>query len=331
MTKILIIRFSSIGDIIQNMNVLGGLKKRFPDAEIHWITRKDMASFLAMDKRIDKVWAFDKNSGFKGLVKMGLELRAQKFDYVYDAHCNIRSAILNQIITPTLPYASRFAQRGKDRWKRFLLFNFRINKFPKPFKGAVSFQEPLNKWGVTDFVDNYKDWHFPTEYGDKWKNIINKTTITLVPSANWEMKRWPIEHWQQLIKLLPHNNFIILAGPSDTFCDEIAAAAPDRVTNLAGKSNLLESCYLVHQSNFVVSGDTGFLHAADLFNIPTVSIMGPTAFGYPNKSTSVNFETPLPCRPCTKDGRGKCSQQIYKRCLVEVTPQSVANHIMKTI
>ena len=80
--KFLIIRFSSIGDIIQCMTVVDGIKNHYPDAEIHWIARKDMSSFLAMDDRITKIWGFDRKAGFKGLWKQAKELKKEKFDYV---------------------------------------------------------------------------------------------------------------------------------------------------------------------------------------------------------------------------------------------------------
>lgn len=91
-TKILIIRFSSIGDIIQCMGIIGGLRRRFgTDAEIHWVTRKDMTGTLATDTRINRIWAFDKKTGLKGLLSIAVELRKERFDYIYDAHSNIRS------------------------------------------------------------------------------------------------------------------------------------------------------------------------------------------------------------------------------------------------
>ena len=90
MTKFLIIRFSSIGDIIQCMGIIGGIRERFADVEIHWITRKDMVGTLSMDGRIDKIWAFDKETGLAGLLKMAADLRKEHFDYIYDAHSNIR-------------------------------------------------------------------------------------------------------------------------------------------------------------------------------------------------------------------------------------------------
>ena len=219
MTKFLIIRFSSIGDIIQCMGIIGGIRERFADVEIHWITRKDMVGTLSMDGRIDKIWAFDKETGLAGLLKMAADLRKEHFDYIYDAHSNIRSNILKLIVSP-LPFVKPYvALRSKERGKRFLLFKLGINHFDKPFRGMVSFQKPLKKWGITHFADNYHDWHFPDEIRSKYENFVTKDMITLVPSANWEMKRWPVSYWKELVALLPEYKFVILAGPKDTFCD----------------------------------------------------------------------------------------------------------------
>ncbi|MEG1737692.1 MAG: glycosyltransferase family 9 protein [Odoribacter sp.] len=331
MQKILIIRFSSIGDIIQCMGVISGIREHFPDAEIHWIARKDMSSFLAMDKRIDKIWAFDKTTGLKGLWEIAKELKQQQYDYIYDAHSNIRSNILKLKLCILNKKGVHLTLRSKQRWKRLLLFNFGINHFDWPFKGMESYRKPLKKWGITKYPDTYHDWIFPATFPDKFNGLINANTITLVPSANWEMKRWPISHWKKLILLLPEYHFLILAGPTDIFCEEIKAMAPERVNNLAGKTSLLESCYLIKQSLCVVSADTGFMHAADLFHIPTLALMGPTAFGFPSGATAEVLETNLSCRPCSKDGHGKCKQLIYQQCMVDITPERVAMRITQLL
>lgn len=335
MTKFLIIRFSSIGDIIQCMNVISGIKNHFPDSEIHWIARKDMASFLHMDKRIDKVWEFDKKSGLKGLLKIARQLKAEQFDYLYDAHSNIRSNLLKTVLLPPcrklLHRKPDYVLRKKERWKRFLLFKLGINKFDNPFKGIISYRKPLAQWGITRFDSNYSDWYFPADFEKRLTPLIDRQTITLVPSANWEMKRWPVGYWQQIIQLLPEYKFLILAGPSDSFCETIRAVAPERVNNMAGKTSLLESCYLVKQSNLVISGDTGFLHAADLFHTPGIALMGPTAFGFPTGEEIKVMGVPLPCRPCTKDGHGKCKQSVWQKCMVDITPHRVAGQVKQML
>ena len=327
--KFLIIRFSSIGDIIQCMDVVNGIKNHFPDAEIHWIARKDMSSFLAMDKRIDRIWAFDKKEGLKGLLKMAELLKQEHFDYIYDAHSNIRSNILKFKLRSLFGKRPAIVLRRKERKKRFLLFTLGINRFPWPFRGRISYRKPLAQWGITDFSSTYEEWHFPEKFASTFTGTITPRTITLVPSANWIKKRWPVKHWQMLVQLLAEYDFILLAGPADSFCKEIEDAAPERVRNLAGQTSLLESCYLVAHSRLVISADTGFLHAADLFNVPALALMGPTAFGFPTGENSTVLEIPLPCRPCTKDGSGKCKLPCYQKCMTDITPQWVASEARK--
>ncbi|WP_372752811.1 glycosyltransferase family 9 protein [Labilibaculum sp.] len=336
--KFLIIRFSSIGDIIQCMTAVDGILNHYPDAEIHWIARKDMSSFLAMDQRIHKVWGFDREKGFSGLLQQAKALKKEKFDFVYDAHSNIRSIVLKTVLVPRwkrcFGIGPKFTMRSKDRIKRILLFKFRIDLFPMPFRGMLSFRKPLEKFGITDYSKVNTNWFFPEELKEKMEqNVFSNLKgdlpklVTLVPSAAWAMKRWPVSHWQKLVQLLPEYHFMILAGPDDIFCKEIENVAKERVLNLSGKTNLLESCYLVQKSNLVISGDTGFLHAADKFQIPALSLMGPTAFGFTTGEHIKTLSVDLKCRPCTKDGSGKCSRKVYQQCMVDITPEWLAREV----
>ena len=183
MPKFLIIRFSSIGDIIQCMGIIDGIREHFPDAEIHWIARKDMSSFLAMDKRIGKIWAFDKALGLKGLLKIARQLREEHYDYIYDAHSNIRSNILRLKLLPWWSKGPHFTLRSKERWKRFLLFNWGINRFPWPFRGVVSYRKPLLKWGIDRFPDTYDDWYFPENFPEKLNSI--SPADAMPPAVPW--------------------------------------------------------------------------------------------------------------------------------------------------
>ncbi len=331
MPKFLIIRLSSIGDIIQCMGVIGGIRHHYPDAEIHWVTRADMAQTLSIDSRIDKIWKCDKNEGFKGLKLLAKELKEEQFDYVYDAHSNLRSRVIKSTLRATFKAKPRFVVRRKERFKRFLLFKLGVNLFQWPFIGVDSFRKPLKKWGIESFDDSFEGYQFPDEIVGKYRDFVGDKTVTLVPSANWEMKRWPVGHWCSLIKLLPDHNFVVLGGPSDDFCEELHAVAPDRVINMAGRSSIMESSYIVHQSRVVVSGDTGFLHSADLFQIPTIALMGPTAFGFPARPSSEIVALDMKCRPCTKDGRGGCKDAEYQRCMTGITPQSIAQRVLNLL
>ncbi len=337
MDKILVIRLSSIGDIIQCMSVVTGLKNKYPNAEIHWVARADMASLVRIDPRINKIWEFDRKEGFSGVFKLGAKLKAEKYDLIYDAHSNIRSNILKLVLCPlgicNLVQKNKLITRHKDRIKRLLLFKLGINLLPQPFKALDSFRNPIRKWEVNEFNTPFSNWQFPQSVQDKIDSLVlsqipeGKKWVALVPSAAWELKRWPVSYWQQLIELRPDLYFVVLGGPSDTFCEDIKSAAPDRVINLAGKSSLMESFCTVWHASFVISGDTGFLHAADLFQKNGLALIGPTAFGYPSGPNMKVMEVDLPCRPCTKDGNAKCKLKEIKKCMMDITPQQVAANI----
>ncbi len=329
MEKILIIRLSSIGDIIQCMSVTAGFKNHYPGCEVHWIVRKDLASLLKIDPRIDHLIEFDRDGGMAGIIKLAFALKKKGYTRVYDAHSNIRSNILKNIICP-LGIGSKLITRRKHRLKRMLLFNFQINLFPNPFRAFESFRKPLEKWGITNFYTPHNNWIFPAETEEKCEQLLLNQpdkTITLVPSAAWELKRWPVAYWKKLIALLPDYHFTILAGPEDHFCEKIAEMAPSRVINLAGKTSLLESFCVTSRSKYVISGDTGFLHAADLFDVAGCALMGPTAFGFPTGEKMKIFNLGLPCQPCSKHGNTKCKIKEIKKCLVYITPEQIAAEV----
>ncbi|SMO58091.1 heptosyltransferase-2 [Saccharicrinis carchari] len=332
MEKILIIRLSSIGDIIQCMSVTAGFKNHYADCEVHWIVRKDLASLLRIDPRIDRLIEFDREDGMGGLIKLALALKKEGYTRVYDAHSNIRSNVLKTIICP-FGIGSQLITRRKERLKRMLLFNFQINLLPNPFRAFESFRKPLNKWDITNFYTPHNNWVFPEKTEEKCQDLLkgqSSKSITLVPSAAWELKRWPVAYWKKLIALLPDFHFTILAGPDDHFCQDIADSAPDRVLNLAGKTSLLESFCVTSLSKYVISGDTGFLHAADLFDLPGCAIMGPTAFGFPTGEKMKVFNLGLPCQPCSKHGNTKCKLKEIKKCLVDITPEQIAAEVKRS-
>jgi heptosyltransferase-2 len=329
--KVLIIRFSSFGDIVQCSSVLEVIRqrfgKKFQESEIHWATRNDFEILVKLNLEIDKVWAFEKKLGLLGLLKFALLLRNQNYTHIYDAHNNLRSFWLKLILMSRLKYP-KLITRSKDRWKRILLFKFRINKFPKPFIGVNSYIAPLKKWEIIPKPNfHLVKWKFSNEVIEKINSLIgNQQYISLVPSAAWEMKRWPLSHWKKLIEIFPEAKFIVLGGREDYLsCEELVAVDSSRVQNQAGKLSLVESCYLIQKSKLVISADTGLLHVANVLGVKAISLMGPTAFGFTTSEHIQTLEVDLSCRPCTKDGRGKCSDTLWQRCMVEIEPVKVAS------
>lgn len=324
--KVLIIRFSSFGDIVQCSSVVELIRQKYPEAVIDWVTRSEFDYLVKLNHDVNTVWSFNKKLGFKGLIDLGLKLRALDYDHVYDAHNNLRSSLLSLMMRSKIFNRPNWLTRPKDRLKRVLLFTFRVNTFPKPFKGIHSYRAPLMKWGIVPNQDaKLVTWDFNPQALEKVDPFIkDKKTIILVPSAAWEMKRWPLPLWKKLISIMPDYKFVVLGGKEDHFCEELKEIDPARVENLAGKLSLVESCAMISKSELVISADTGLLHVADVMGVKALSLMGPTAFGFTTGKQIITMEVDLPCRPCTKDGRGSCSQDVYQKCMVDITPEKVA-------
>jgi ADP-heptose:LPS heptosyltransferase len=328
--KALVVRFSSFGDIFHGLE--GACRLKDSGFEVHWVTRSDYADLLETVPEIQQIWSLERKQGVFGLIQLALKLRSQKFTHIYDAHNNLRSSILSLIIKiPLLDRKIKFVRRSKERIKRLLLFKLGINKLPNPYFSSQSFIKPIETW-----IKNHKrnlQRQLNTEHVDLPAGVLNQltqlNTIVIAPSAAWEMKRWPVDYWKQLITQCNENNFLILGGPEDDFCEEIARVAPERVTNLAGELSLLESSKVISKSKILISGDTGLMHLADFLNIPLISFIGPSAFGFPSNKNSKYIFKNLECQPCSKDGRGACHNKIYKNCLIQIKPTEVIEEIKK--
>ena len=337
--RLLVIRFSSFGDIIQASSVPASFRKIFPEAEVDWLIRSDFKDLLQQHPIISQVIPFDRKAGLTGLFKLARELAATgQYTHIYDAHNNLRSRLftLTYFLTAMMGRQRRFhfARRPKDRLRRWLFFQFRLPVLPRPFRGAESFHRPLAKWGIEPEVPQGPQYWGqsslpPSVLRDL--RLLPRPLIIAAPSAAWAMKRWPVEHWKKLLSLMPHAGFVFLGGPEDLFISEITALAPERTMNLAGRLNLAQSVSALPFADLVIANDTGLLHAADQMERPTLALIGPTAFGYPSHRTSEVLEIELNCKPCSKDGRGKCVNTLYQRCLVELTPEHVAEQAQKLL
>lgn len=306
-------------------------KTQFPGARVDWLVRADLRGVVQGVREIDQILEFDRKLGFFGLIKAAWRLGAQDYTHVYDAHSNVRSFFVTSIMKFRTTFSSRhpsFIRRSKERLNRWLLFKWRINKFPSPYRSAESFLRPLAKWNIPSTYPAGSQVTPQAELPDEVLNwFVNApgAKVALAPSAAWEMKRWPVEYWRELITKLPDFSFALLGGAEDTFFSEIVSIAPERCLNLAGKLSLAQSTSFLARADLVIANDTGSMHVADQLGRPTIALIGPTAFGYPSNRLSRTLEVELWCKPCSKDGRGKCVNDLYKRCLKEISPNLVAS------
>ncbi len=319
--KVLIMRFSSLGDIVQALEVPRSIKKKYPQAEIHWITKTEFAEIVSTNSYIDKVWKFNRDRGLKGLHYYYKVLKNEDYSLIYDAHNNLRTTLLK--IPLWLFTRARFITRPKNRIRRFLFFKLGFKKLlPIPFRGMESFLWPLKSIGIPQVSYEAHPLELPVPQVLGALDHIDQA-ICIAPSAAWKLKRWSVENWQKLIKSFPDKEFYIIGGPTDTFCKDIQSIAPDRCFNYAGKLTWVETFWLINQSKILVSGDTGALHVADFLGKDCVGLIGPSAFGFPSRPKSKALSANLSCQPCSKDGSSSCKNKQYQRCLTELTPEIV--------
>ncbi len=325
--RLLIIRFSSYGDIFHAVSVPEAYLKAYPLGKVDWLVREDFAHLLEGQTAISKVISYSRQSGLSGLFRLARNLSQSGYTHVYDAHSNVRSHFFTLFFSIFAFVGKRplFIRRSKERLRRILLFKFHLKTLPQPYRAAESFHRPLKPWGIDAKVGEGPRYQarapLPADVLNLLKGHGDQPLIALAPSAAWEMKRWPVGHWVKLIEGMPECRFVVLGGPTDAFTERLQVN--DRVINLSGKLTLSETPSVLALSDLVIANDTGVLHASDQMARPTIALIGPTAFGYPSHATSQTLEVELPCKPCSKDGRGGCSNSIYQRCLVDITPERV--------
>jgi lipopolysaccharide heptosyltransferase II len=328
--KILIIRLSSIGDIILTTPLLRSIRKTYPNASITYITKKQYAGLLADSPYISELISFDKTEGFTGLRKIKHRLRDQHFDAYLDIHKNWRSRFLRfglgaKMITTYPKYIIR----------RALLIRFRINLYKHVRPVYLRYFEAARRLGV-HYDGQGSEIHFPRAAMEKVTGILsslgyefNTPLVVICPGATYFNKKWLPEGFVFTARQLMHEKsaFVIVHGGRDDMelCDDIVKQIGNGSYSLAGTLSLPESAALLKLSTLVIANDSGLLHLAQSQKRPVIGIYGPTTreLGFfPIEQNSTVVETSLPCRPCTPKGLNYCPKGHF-RCMKDITPEMV--------
>lgn len=339
---ILLIRFSSFGDVVQTLSVVTALKQRWPEAEIHWITRSEFIPLIENHPHLHKVWGLNKTEGFIGLLHTAQILSHLSLTRIYDAHNNMRSWFLGFFLFWSHIFKAQrpplLLRRSIRRWKRFLLFQLRINRFEQPFSGQRDLLEPLQAWGIDKNPPQAPQLFLGSKEQAKAKDLTVSfaSFITMAPSAAFALKRWPMEHWQSLLRLVLMNfaetHVVLLGGPEDQFIQELVQIDPSRVHSFAGQLSLAESAAVIKRSRLLVANDTGLLHVGEQLGHSSIALMGPAPFGFPcRRETTKILELTLDCRPCSKHGQGPCRNSRFQWCMVGITPEWVFEEVQKKL
>lgn len=319
--KFLVIRFSSIGDIVLTSPVVRCLKKQVVTSEVHFLTKKSYAKTVEANPNIDRVHFLEDN--FEQMLE---KLKAEDFDYVIDLHHNLRTLKVKRALK------KKAYSFPKLNWEKWLLTRFKVDKLPKAhivdryFEAVAAFGVRNDGAGLDYFVgenDKVPVQDIPATH--------HAGFIGLVIGAAHATKQYPLHKLEAFCKSIDHP-VIVLGGKEDAEKGELLSAIdPFKIYNACGKFTINESADLVRQAKLVISNDTGLMHIAAAFKRPVVSLWGNTvpAFGmYPyygsnmlanaGKSPYDIIEVNnLPCRPCSKIGYDKCPRGHFK-CMEQI-------------
>ncbi len=309
--KILVVRFSSIGDVVLTTPIVRCLKEQLSEVQVHFITKKSFESILKDNPNIDKLYTINSSIG-----EVLPDLKKEKYDYVIDLHKNLRTSSLK------LKLGVKSYSFPKLNFKKWLLVQLKKNNMPKVHIVERYFKT-VKKLGVVndelncEFFINRKDEVNTMES----IGFSPGTYVCFAIGAQFYTKRLPIAKMKELIEQL-EVPIALVGGPTDSeIGTELVKSFPSKkIVNTCGDFSLPQSASIVKQAQLLISHDTGLMHIASCFNVPIVSIWGNTvpALGmypyYPKGKTnfSIHEVENLDCRPCSKIGFKACPKGHFK-------------------
>lgn len=338
MRKILVIRFSSLGDIILTIPVLRALKFTYPQSELCMVVKEEFADLIQFIPWIDRFILFNSNKGIRGFLKLIDLVRDEEFDLLVDLHSNTRSKFLTRLIR-----ATRRVKYSKLKIKRYLRIYLGLNLLPK-------------RSHITDFYFKALE-HFPLKTYDnrppylKVDSILEKkanaflkkegisdddVVVGLAPGSKWATKRWNTEKFaltgDRLIEM--GIKVIMLGGPDEVEIGEmIDAAMREKALNLVGNTSLVELIAIVKRCNFLITNDSSLMHISAGLGNSVIALFGPTTldlgFG-PIGEGHIVLSKKLFCRPCSSHGGKRCWRGSHK-CMERINVDEVMTAIKKLL
>ncbi len=323
-TKFLIIRFSSIGDIVLTSPVVRCLKTQFPEVEVHFLTKKRNADLLQANPYIDQIQLLDDS-----LSDTIQRLKTEKYDYVIDLHNNLRS------LRVKLGLKARSYSFNKLNFRKILLTRFNINTMPeghivdRNMETLRSFNIVNDGKGLNHFIPEEDE--FPLmELPEPFKNGY----VALVLAGTYFTKRMPVAKYR---KLISESNipFVLLGGKG-----ERASAAgilewnTGNVVDFTGKLRINQSASLVKNARLVIANDTGLMHIAAAFHKTILSVWGNTTpelgmYPYlPGEGSEILEVKGLPCRPCSKLGYHECPKKHFS-CMNDIPEERIISWVKR--
>ena len=315
LNRILIIRLSSLGDILLTTPFIRAIKTQFPNIKIDMLIREEYADVLKQNPFIDNKFLLKKND--KSNIDLIERLRINNYELVIDLQNNLRS---KKVVSLLKIKCVKFDKRSFDK---FLLVNFKINKLREAPQIPIRYSNTIQNLKLDEQgLDLFTDKSANTELSGK-NNLIG-----FCPGARHFTKRWPKEYFVELGNRLKQNGYriVLFGGKIDK---EICAELVDKISgaiNLSNNDELLQTAADMKLCKAVVCNDSGLMHTASATGTKVLAIFGSTVkeFGFaPYNCRNLILENNLlTCRPCSHIGRSDCPKKHFD-CMKSIEPEFV--------
>lgn len=335
--KTLIVRFSSVGDIVLSSLLVRAFRQRFLHAQIDYLVKSEFAELVRYNPHVSHVLEFPQNGRFADLADIRRRIVNEKYDLIVDLHDSLRSRFI-------CAGSPRVVRVRKRKIARFILVKSKWNMY-ELFGGAPSvaerYLETVQPLGVANDGKGLEVF-VPAETGSRMRDLLDDSgfsegmhMIGICPSAKHNTKMWLKEGFAETASTLAlkYNRPIVLFGSLEDQhrCRDIEEMIQQRsanipVVNLAGKHSLTETAAAMDHCSIVITNDSGLMHIAAARKRKVVAIFGSTVkkFGFsPYGTESIVVENDsLWCRPCTHIGRAACPKGHFK-CMKDISAQRV--------
>jgi lipopolysaccharide heptosyltransferase I len=328
--KILVIKPSSLGDVVHSLPFLYVLSTHFPFAKIHWVIASGIEGILEGNPMVTKLWVINKDrwknigrikgtlSEMGGLVK---GLKDEDYDIVIDLQGLLRSGLITKATGAPIRIGFKEAREGSALFYTHKVEGGRdihaVDRYLKVVQalggdiGEVKFPFPLIK-------ESHK---IEMLRSDKQEYVV------IVPGARWETKKWPAESFAALASSLRIKS-IVVGGPAErSLSAKIQEQTKGKALSMAGETDIMDLIWLIRGARCVVTNDSGPMHIAAACGIPVVAIFGPTnpartgPYGTKNRILQIH----LPCAPCYKR---KCNDL---KCMKGISVEQVFKAVMEAL
>lgn len=340
--RILIIKMSSLGDVIHSLPFLAALRRRFPRAKIVWVAQPSFSHLIPGPPWVDEVVEYPRPSfkrplrTFTELKRLRRRLLVENFDLSIDLQGLFKSALVAAVSGSRKRVGSAFMREGS-----YLI--------SRPVRGAnVDGHAVERSLDVARFLGAEVDkveYPFPdlSEFEQAVDaklsaagRLASEPYVVFAPGTRWATKRWPATHFAKLAARLGADGWrvVLAGGPDDReISEQIVADVPrdvaaDRLINFIGQTSLQELAALIKNASLFISGDTGPLHIAAALQVPSVAIFGPTLpdrTGPYGSERAVVLTTPLECAGCLKKS---CDSF---RCLDSISPEQAYDACLQAL